>query len=180
MSDKNASRTIIGPDTVINGEIHAKQDLVVQGRLNGTLQVDAVLFVETGGVIEAEVTANHAVIAGTFQGNLEVVDALEVAETGRVMGQVKAPRMLVADGAVLNAELQMSGTSTPAAEVEATSEATLETKTSRSVYSYTLPATDKTAAAPVVEDEVDAEPPEVVEVAAAATPKAKKGGKKKS
>jgi len=184
MSDKNASRTIIGPDTVVNGEIHAKQDLVVQGRLNGTLQVDAVLFVETGGLIEADVTANHAVIAGTFQGNLEVLDALEVAETGRVMGQVKAPRMLVADGAVLNAKLQMSGNfSAAATEVEATTEAALDTKTTRrSVYSYTLPATDKTAAAPVVEDEDagEADEPEVVEVAAAAKPKAKKGGKKKS
>jgi cytoskeletal protein CcmA (bactofilin family) len=183
MSEKNASRTVIGPDTVVNGEIHATQDLVVQGRVNGTLQVDAVLFVETGGVIEAEVKANHAVIAGTFQGTLEVVDALEVAETGRVMGRVQAPRMLVADGAVLNAELKMSGGFTPAAEVEEATEATLDTVTTRrSVYSYTLPATEKAPAAPAADDEaaVDADEPEVVEVAATTPPKSKKGGKKKS
>jgi len=176
MSDKNAPRTVIGPDTVVNGEINSKQDLVVQGRVSGTIKVDAVLFIETSGVVEAVVTANHAVVAGTFEGELEA-SVLEVAQTGRITGQVKAPRILVADGAVLNAKIHMSGGAAPAAEGEEVAEAPLAaTSTRRSVYSYTLPVSDKTPAP--VEDEI--EDLEVVEVARSAKPPAKKGSKKKS
>jgi len=171
MNEKNAPRTVIGPDTVINGEIHSRQDLVIQGRVEGALQVDAVLFIETGGTAEAEVTANHAVVAGSFQGSLTAVDVLEIAETGRVRGDVTAPRMLVADGAVVNAEIRMGGGAGVASGDAA--EETADTRPSktdkRTVYSYTVPA--ETAA-----EVVETEPVEVVKAAA---PKAKKGGRKK-
>ena len=182
MSDQNAKRTVIGPDTVVSGEIHSKQDLVIQGRVEGTLGVDAVLFIEADGLVEGDVAATHVVVAGTFKGNLEVEDALEVAETGRVMGQVKAPRMLVADGAIMNAELRMSGAAVAPPETAAVTPAEAEdTKsTRRSVYSYTLPATQQ-APAPVepVEDDLAEDEAPAVEVVEAATQQAKKGGKKK-
>ncbi|MFH1533051.1 MAG: polymer-forming cytoskeletal protein [Pseudomonadota bacterium] len=182
MSEKNAPRTIIGPFTVVNGEIQSKQDLVIQGRVDGSLQVDAVLFIEAGAVVEAAVKANHAVVAGTFQGDLEA-DVLEVAQTGRVMGRVKAPRMVIADGAIVNAEIHMSGGFAPAAEVEEAAAAPLATtSTRRSVYSYTLPTAEKAPApapAPVEDDNEIDEDLEVVAKAEVTTPAADKGGKKK-
>ena len=184
MSEKNAPRTVIGPDTVVNGEIHSKQDLVIQGRVKGTLQVDAVLFVEVGGLVEAEVKANHVVVAGTFQGTLEAVDALEVAGTGRVQGQVTAPRMRIADGAVLNAEIRMSNEPAPRAGDRDEAEAPRATKTTgRSVYTYTVPAVEATATttqpSPKTEEAPELDAPELEEVTAqAASPKEKKGGKK--
>jgi cytoskeletal protein CcmA (bactofilin family) len=185
MTDQNAKRTVIGPDTVVNGEIQSKQDLVIQGRVEGTLSVDAVLFIEVGGVVDGDVTATHVVIAGTLKGTLEVEDALEVAETGRVMGQVTAPRMLVADGALMNAELRMSGAPLPATETAAEVTEAVATPrdtqaTRRSVYSYTLPATQQAAPDAVEDDDADVEEPgDVVEVAATPGEQAKKGGKKK-
>ncbi len=183
MSEKNTPRTVIGPDTVVNGEIHSKQDLVVQGRVEGTLQVDAVLFIETDGVVEADVTANHAVVAGTFQGDLKAMDALEVAQTGRILGRVNSPRILVSDGAILNADIRMSGGDAGAADVNEEADVPRsETSTRRSSYSYTRPAKETTPSVVEDEGEDEVDEPEVVEVSKAPAPrvsKAKKGGKKK-
>ena len=177
MNDKKTSRTVIGPETVVSGEIRSGQDLVVQGRVEGSLRVDAVLFIEEGGAAEAEVTANHVVVAGNFNGALTATDALEIAETGRIEGSVAAPRMVVADGALVNAEIRMSG---DAGDVRGDAAgASAETRQAgageRTVYSYTVPAgTGKTEAA------VEETAAEVEVVEAAAAPKTRKKKKKKS
>ena len=198
MSESNGPRTVIGPDARVKGEIHSEGDLVVQGRVEGSLSVDAVLFIETAGVVEAEVNARHVVIAGAFQGNLVARDAAEVAKTGRVQGRVTAPRMLVADGGILNAEVCMSGEAAPAAETMIKGEAVEAAPTRgapRSVYTYSVPETRQTAAPDPSRDQaqraqeatvdpaLNSKPAaEVVEAAVPAGPasKTKKGGKKKS
>ena len=179
MSENNGPRTVIGPDARVKGEIHSGGDLVVQGRVEGSLSVDAVLFIETAGLVEAEVDAHHVVIAGTFKGNLVARDALEVAETGRVQGRVTAPRMLVADGGILNAEISMSGEAAPAAMTEGEAVEAQPAKTAtRSVYTYSVPEPKETypSREPATEDSAAVE---VIEAAVPAT-KTKKGGKKKS
>ena len=174
MSEKNAPRTVIGADTVVSGEVHATQDLVVHGRVDGAIRADAVLFIEADGVVEATVTANHAVIAGTFQGDLDCMEALEVTESGRIHGNVRAPRMLIADGAILNAEISMTsggGSSKEAAEVAAPRVTTTST---RSVYTYSVPTPEA-----VLETEIEGAAT-VVEVVKAPARKVTKGGKKKN
>ena len=62
MTEKSTPRTIIGADTVVKGEIITSQDLVVQGRVEGTLRVDAVLFIEEEGVVEADGSGSRQVL----------------------------------------------------------------------------------------------------------------------
>ena len=182
MSENKGPRTVIGPDARVIGEIHSKGDLVIQGRVEGSLAVDAVLFVEAAGIVEAEVNARHVVIAGTFNGNLIARDVLEVAETGRVQGRVTAPRMLVADGGILNAEISMSGEGAAAAMTEGEAVEAQPAKTgTRSVYTYSVPKADPSQDQARSAQEATEDPP-AVEVVEAAVPasKTKKGGKKKS
>ncbi|MBM4372542.1 MAG: polymer-forming cytoskeletal protein [Deltaproteobacteria bacterium] len=174
MGDKTTPRTVIGPDIRIVGELHAAEDLVVHGRLEGTLRVDAVLFVERDGFVEGNATVRHAVVAGSFQGSLDASEALEVADSGKVQGEVSAPRMIVADGAVLNARIRMTAGAAATADATAATAAQPAGRTARSSYTYSVPVPRRTpaagdAAATEEEDEV---------VEAGAAPRARKGAKK--
>lgn len=92
----------IGSTVVIKGEISAKENICVSGRVEGRIDVsDHIVTIEAGAQVDADVTANTIVIAGTTVGSLVAEERIELRATAVVEGDVKAPRLAVADGACL-------------------------------------------------------------------------------
>ncbi len=92
-------QTVIGPTITITGELNCQEDVSVHGKVQGKIETSADLFVEEGGTIEAEVSTRNADVRGAIVGNVIAKDRFELHPGGSVTGDVRAPRIILADGA---------------------------------------------------------------------------------
>jgi len=103
----HVANTVIGSSIVIDGEISGDEDLVIQGTVKGKISLRESLFVEGSGVVEADIETQNVEIAGRVTGNIQASDKVELKADCRVVGDVKAPRILIADGASFKGNVDM-------------------------------------------------------------------------
>ncbi len=99
--------TIIGSGMTIEGEITSEEEVVVVGTVRGKLHVDGAVTVENGAVVEADVAAASLSIGGTMTGNAAASDRVDLLTGGRLIGDVKAARLTIADGASFKGNVDM-------------------------------------------------------------------------
>src|SRR5215210_8045677 len=90
-------------ELTINGEEH----LVIQGTVKGKISLKESLFVEGTGVVEADIDTQNVEIAGRVTGNIAASDKVELRSDCRVVGDIRAPRILIADGASFKGNVDM-------------------------------------------------------------------------
>ena len=99
----------IGQSIVFKGELTGDEDLEIDGQVEGTVNLkNHQLTIGANGNLKAEVTAKNIVVIGKVTGNLVAAERIEVQATGIVDGDVRAPRLNVQEGAVLNGSIDMS------------------------------------------------------------------------
>jgi cytoskeletal protein CcmA (bactofilin family) len=98
---------VIGSSIVIDGEISGDEDLVVQGTVKGKITLKESLFVENSGVVEADIQTRNVEISGSVVGNIRASDKVEIKADGRMVGDIKSPRILIADGATFKGNVDM-------------------------------------------------------------------------
>lgn len=128
MADE-ADRTEIGARTTVAGDIEAQQDVVVFGRVEGSIASTGAVIVEEGGMARAMIRAAHVLVAGAVVGDIRAAERIEITENGRVLGDVYTPRLILQDGGAVRGRVVMDG-SVPAGEVAPAKPATA----SRAVY----------------------------------------------
>ena len=101
------ANTIIGSTIVIDGEITGDEDLLIQGTVKGKIQLRESLFIEESGVVEADVETQNVDISGRITGNVTATDKVELKSECRMVGDIKAPRILIADGASFKGNVDM-------------------------------------------------------------------------
>jgi cytoskeletal protein CcmA (bactofilin family) len=99
--------TVIGAGITIEGEITTDEDVVVQGTVRGKLSAKDGVIVEQGGVVEADVTGGPLTVGGTVTGNITSTDRVDLQPGARVVGNVKATRITIADGAQFKGNVDM-------------------------------------------------------------------------
>lgn len=101
------ANTVIGSSIVIDGEISGDEDLVIQGTVKGRISLKESLMVEGSGVVEADIETQNVEIGGRVTGNITATDKVELKSDCRVVGDIKAPRILIADGASFKGNVDM-------------------------------------------------------------------------
>ena len=101
------ANTIIGSSIVIDGEITGDEDLVIQGTVKGKIALKESLFVEGTGTVEADIQVQNIDVGGQVTGNITATDKVELKANCRVVGDIKAPRILIADGASFKGNVDM-------------------------------------------------------------------------
>ena len=100
----------IGQSVKIKGTLLAQEDLTIDGQFEGKISVkEHVLTIGPNGRINAEIMAKTVVVAGDVQGNIMGADKIEIAPSGSVNGDIRAPRIAIADGARLSGRIDMEG-----------------------------------------------------------------------
>lgn len=105
----NAKRdVVVGKSVVVKGELHGDEDVTIEGQVEGRIMLPQhVLTVETHGRIHAEVLAKSVVVLGEVVGNIEAVETVSIRAEGTVDGDIKAPRVAIADGARFRGGIDM-------------------------------------------------------------------------
>jgi cytoskeletal protein CcmA (bactofilin family) len=97
----------IGSKTTVRGQVSGKQDVVVEGRIEGHVSLQSQLTVEEAGSVEAEIEATVATLRGEVRGPVLATRSVVLHATSRVAGKVKAPSITIEDGARFSGEIDM-------------------------------------------------------------------------
>lgn len=91
--------TFIGPNLTIDGTVTGSEPIVIEGTVRGKINVTSDLRVGTKARLEAEVHARNVTVEGQITGDVSADDRLELVATAVVDGNLKAPRIVVSEGA---------------------------------------------------------------------------------
>lgn len=94
---------------VVDGELGGEEDLIIQGTVRGRVRCGGALIVEAGAVVEAEVSAASLEIGGHVIGNVHATDRVDLKNTACVVGDIRAPRINIAEGASFKGNVNMQG-----------------------------------------------------------------------
>ena len=99
----------IGKSISIKGDLTGNEDLVLEGKVEGKVELpNNQLTIGADGVVKAEINAKTVVVVGHVTGNVSGSERVEIQATGIVDGDVSSPRLVVAEGAVINGSIRMS------------------------------------------------------------------------
>ena len=91
----------------IKGEITGKEDLFVDGTLEGKLDLgNASCTVGPNAKVKADISAREVIIRGNVDGKVEGVERVQLWNTSRVAGEVRTERLAIEDGAVLRGKVE--------------------------------------------------------------------------
>lgn len=99
--------TVIGEGLTIEGDVTSEEEVVVHGTLRGALSTQDAVSVGTEGTIEADVSAVSLSVAGRVTGNVTASERVDIQAGGRLVGDVKAARLTIADGAAFKGNVDM-------------------------------------------------------------------------
>ena len=99
--------TVIAQGITVEGELTSDEDVVVQGTVRGKVTSRDVVTVDGGAVVEADVTASSVAVGGQVTGNVSASERVDLLPGGRLVGDVKAARLTIADGASFKGNVDM-------------------------------------------------------------------------
>lgn len=98
---------VIGKSLVVTGEITGKEDLLVDGRVEGDIELlENRLTVGVGGHVEGSVRAREIVVYGVVQGNMEAGERVEIKKNAKVIGDLRASRPVIEDEAYFKGNVE--------------------------------------------------------------------------
>ncbi len=102
------AQAVIGPSIVIKGEISGQEDVLVHGRVEGTVKlVQNNLTVGSGGFAKADVHAMVITVEGEVEGDLTGDERVIIRSSGTIRGNILAPRVSLEDGAKFKGSIDM-------------------------------------------------------------------------
>jgi cytoskeletal protein CcmA (bactofilin family) len=96
-----ANVSIIGRGTKVQGRVSGAVDLEVRGFVDGEIAVGGDVTVEEHGLVGASVHARKLVVRGAVKGDLTGEESVVLEDGARVVGDVRAPRVTIAPGALV-------------------------------------------------------------------------------
>ena len=111
MSERSANSknaTVIGDSIVISGDVSGKEDITVNGTVEGEINFrENDITVGESGQINANVTARNISVKGEVKGELRATEQVSIKPTGRVTGDIRAPRVVLDDGCQFKGSVDM-------------------------------------------------------------------------
>jgi cytoskeletal protein CcmA (bactofilin family) len=102
------SANSIGKSVKVVGQIFSKEDLFVDGTVEGTLEAsEHKLTIGPHGTIQASIKAREVLVLGTIQGNVEAFERLEIRKDAKLLGDIRTARIVIEDGAYFKGSIDI-------------------------------------------------------------------------
>jgi cytoskeletal protein CcmA (bactofilin family) len=102
-----AGATMIGTNVTIEGTITGTEPVVIEGTIRGRIDLSADLLIGTKARIESSVHARNVTVEGKINGDISADDRVELVASANVEGNIKAPKIVVAEGAKFRGNVDM-------------------------------------------------------------------------
>jgi cytoskeletal protein CcmA (bactofilin family) len=108
--DERRMRAWIGKSLVVQGRVISTEDLTIDGRVEGTIELgDHSLTIGPGAAIRADLIAQKIIISGEVTGNILASAIVDLRATGSVDGDIVTPRLVMAEGATISGKVDATG-----------------------------------------------------------------------
>ncbi len=98
----------LGPSLHVKGEISGNEDLLIEGSVEGLVQLDErKLTVGATAKLTADIIAREVVVYGSVKGNLRAKDRIEIKKDGSVNGDLTTARIMIEDGAYFKGSIEI-------------------------------------------------------------------------
>jgi cytoskeletal protein CcmA (bactofilin family) len=102
------SVAMIGPSITIKGEVTGEEDLLIHGKVEGTINLSGnQLSIGESGQVCADIKAKIVKIDGKVTGDITGIEKVVISKSGNVKGNIIAPRVTLEDGAVFKGSIDM-------------------------------------------------------------------------
>jgi cytoskeletal protein CcmA (bactofilin family) len=106
--ETRAGSASIGKAVKVVGQIFSKEDLYVDGDLEGTVEaLEHKLTIGPNGTVKATVKAREVVALGTIQGNVEAAEKIEIRKDAKLTGDIRTARIIIEDGAYFKGSIDI-------------------------------------------------------------------------
>jgi cytoskeletal protein CcmA (bactofilin family) len=100
--------TTIGTNVTIKGELSSDEDIVVEGRVSGTIVMrDATVTIGRGAQVDADVRGSQVRVLGTLNGSIAATTRIELTTTAAVTGNLTANQVVLEEGATFTGRIDM-------------------------------------------------------------------------
>jgi cytoskeletal protein CcmA (bactofilin family) len=101
-------KAMIGPGVKIEGQIVSDEDLIIEGKVDGSISAKShEVVVGKSGVLKANIKAKVVKIEGAVTGDISGIEKVVIANTGNVLGNIDSPRVTLEDGAKFKGSIEM-------------------------------------------------------------------------
>lgn len=133
----SGARATIGPSISIKGDVTGSEDLLIQGQVDGSVTLEKhAVGVGSEGRVKADIVGRLITIEGKVEGDLTAAEQIILRGSAQVHGDIKAPRVVLEDGATFRGLVDMGATSTGSGRSD-TSSAAKETSSAKDAGSGT-------------------------------------------
>ena len=115
--DKTQTNTIVGPNTVIQGDLEVKGSVLVYGKVFGDVHSEGLVRTTKESLIRGSVVAEEAVIEGDIDGNLTVKGRATLGGSARLVGDVQVGILVIEEGAMFTGSCKMQDSKINAAPI---------------------------------------------------------------
>lgn len=99
---------VIGPSIQINGDLSGEEDLIIQGKVQGTIQLkEKSLTVGAQGRVDANVLAHTVIVEGQVNGDLYGSERVAIRKTGNVNGNIVSTKVSLEEGCRFKGSIDM-------------------------------------------------------------------------
>jgi cytoskeletal protein CcmA (bactofilin family) len=111
MATKNDSQlnSVIGDGSIFEGKFFINGSLEIDGRFEGDIKTKEHLIVGETGKVKTDISAKRVTVGGTVIGNIEADEEVSLLSTGRILGNIRAPKVNIEEGVVVEGEISISG-----------------------------------------------------------------------
>jgi cytoskeletal protein CcmA (bactofilin family) len=92
----------------IKGDIRTKEELFVDGEVEGSVESQSQLTVGPNGKVRANIKAREVIVFGSVRGNVEVTEKIAIRDKGSVIGDIKTAGISIDDGAYFKGSIDIS------------------------------------------------------------------------
>ena len=103
------STSVLGPSLSFKGELRAEEDLLIQGKVEGSIEHTSNLTIGVQGKVKADVKAEFIAVEGKVTGDLKGTKSVVIKDTANVDGNIFSPTVSLHEGATFNGKIDMSG-----------------------------------------------------------------------
>ena len=112
MKDKNLEMKetkitgFFNKDSEFKGDLSFKGSFRIDGNFKGTINSESILVVGETGKVEADIKVGYLINNGQIKGNVQANEKVEINAKGKVIGSITAPKLVIEEGAYLEANCQ--------------------------------------------------------------------------
>ena len=105
---RSSTGATIGPSIFIKGDLSGEEDLVIEGRVEGKIDLKQNnVTVGKNGRVRADVFGKVVIIEGEVDGNVFAREQAILRQAGAIRGNITAPRVVLEDGSRFKGSIDM-------------------------------------------------------------------------